>query len=171
MDNTTPNSTTFNVLDFIEGIEYPEEFISVLTDAKAAKAYAALVKERGDRTEGTEEIDAKIEEVGNKLTASALTFKLRGIEPGKVEEIIAANTVEGDETSADPYLVAATIVTVETSDGTADEHTWTVDDVKKLKSKLPATEYSNLMGGVARVLFDAQVFDQAVDAGFPGRRA
>lgn len=152
---------TFDVLSFIEGTAYPEETVTILTDIATAREYVALVN-------GEDKYDeADAEALRVKLADTALNFKLRGFPPGMVEEILEKYASDEDPSGADAHLIAKAIVGVTNAKGEPDARLWSPDDVIKLKRFLAEGEYVKLLTSVANIIFNAAVFDRAVDAGFP----
>lgn len=170
-DTTNPNVSTFDVFSFIEKTEYPVDTVSIFTDTKSAKEYVDAKKEldelsNGDAAFDPAELEKRIEDAADKLKASSLTFELRGYAPGVVEEIMKLH--EDDETGGDYDLIARAIIGVRNIEGAKDSHIWSAEEVKNLKGRIAENEYFKLLNAVAGVIFTAALFDQAVDAGFPG---
>ena len=173
---------TFDVLSFVEGTAYPTDYVTLFRDVAAAKKYADLVAERmkydgldeatGESKAKAEELTEQIAAAQEELEASAMTFKLRGFAPGIVDEIMTAHNdpEKPEDNTADSHLIAHAIVYVTDVDGNQDNHTWTAEDVLRLKRYLAEGEYVKLLSGVANVIFNAAVFERAADAGFPRGR-
>jgi hypothetical protein len=166
----------FDVLSFIEGTAYPNEKVTVYTDALSA---TELLKANQDRlkmdespdTQDYTEINARIEELSEKVKKSVLTFELRGLPPGLVEELY--NVPEGETDSekirsSENKLIANTIVAVTNVEGARDARVWDEAAVEKFRRYLKEGEFGKLVRGVVNVNFNAAVFDQATDAGFLG---
>lgn len=181
MDDITPVEeamapTKFDVLSFIEQTAYPEKMVTIFTDIPAAKEYAEAAKERADlelevgvEHAGVIELTDRMEQLARKLSDSSMTFKLRGFAPGVVTDI-QAKYKDQEDNSSDHELIAHAIVSVHKDDGSVDEHKWSPDEIAKLRRFLAEGEFVKLLVGVADVIFNAAVFEQATDAGFPGRR-
>lgn len=168
-DTTTPNVSTFDVLGFIEATEYPTSTVTLFRDISKGKEYARLVAERTGLPEGktSNELDKAIANIEDELKTNSLTFELRGFAPGVVQDILDLHK-DADDDSGDFDLISRTITGVYNGSGEKDSHTWTVDDVRKLKRHFAEGEYNKLLQAVAGVIFNAAVFDSAVDAGFSG---
>lgn len=164
---------TFDVLDFISGTAYPTQTVTLFTDAKAATDLLLANEERKTKElEGpTDDLDGLIETLTAKVQASVITFELRGMPPGIVEEIYPADE-ESDPTvlkGRENKLIAHTIVRVKNHAGVTDARVWDEDAVQKLRTFLKEGEFAKLTTAVAGVNFNAIVFDQATDAGFLSR--
>jgi len=169
---TAPNVSTFDVLSFIDQTEYPTDTVSIFTDVKAAHEYIKLNEEMDAASAGEEKFDPapyeeRLAELGEKLKVSSLTFELRGFAPGIVQAIMDKYD-DADEGGADAELIARSIIAVLNAKGERDGRTWSADDVLKLRERLAEGQYMKLLEAVAGVLFNAAVFDRAVDAGFSG---
>jgi hypothetical protein len=173
MDNTVTEALspdTFDVLSFVEQTAYPEKMVTIFRDIDAAKEFqntwqARTVADDAKDTAEAERLTARLEELTETLKAGSLTFTLRGYSPGVVNDI-QGKYEETDQEGADNELIARAIVAVHNAAGAADTRTWEGDDVKRLKRNIAEGEFSKLLVGVADVLFNAAVFDQAADAGF-----
>lgn len=170
---------TFDVFSFLEGTAYPTDEVTVFQNAKAATELVAMNKERldfdaipeKDRPETSRDYDAEIERLTAAVKESAMTFELRGMPPGLVQELYSFSD-DADEKAirdAENNLIAGTIVAVRNASGARDAHVWSGEEVSRIRHYLKEGEFAKLVEGVTRVNFNAVVFDQAVDAGFLGR--
>jgi hypothetical protein len=167
---------TFDVLAFVEQTAYPTQRVVVFQDAKSADEYVKLVAERIELDkagEDTAELDAKVTELGEKISASSIVFDLRGMPPGIVQEILKVPEGEDEslhELDRDNNLIAKTIIKVSNAKGAVDPSPVSAETVAKLRSFLKEGEFGKLVKAASEVNFNAMVFDQATDAGFSGRR-
>ena len=176
--DTAQAQGTFDVLSFIEGTAYPTDEVKVYTDVISADALLKANEKRlkmDEAPEGVKEefdkVDAEIAELTNKVQNSALTFSLRGLPPGVVQEIYGNLAEEADPQlarEAEHKLIASTISGVTNAAGERDPRVWDAESVGKLRHFVKEGEYTRLIEGVVRVNFNASVFDQATDAGFLG---
>lgn len=164
----------FDVLSFLEGTAYPTESVTVYTDARSATDLLKANQRRLDGdindSETDEKLTAQIAELTEKVKKSALTFELRGLPPGLVQELynIGENADEATMLDAENKLIAATIVSVSNIDGVRDARVWDEQAVKAFRRYLKEGEFGKLVKGVVDVNFNAAVFDEATDAGFLG---
>lgn len=176
MDNveTATAPTTFSVMSFIQETAYPEGVVTIYTDVVAAKELLRLNTRRAElektSLEEAEKLTPQIAEMLERAEKSALTFNLRGYAPGVVQQITSKHSDEEAENGADYELVAKAIITVKNSEGAVDEHFWSPEEVEVLRGRLAEGQWLKLLSAVADVLFNAAVFDRAVDAGFLGGR-
>lgn len=173
---------TFDVLSFIEGTAYPTENVVIYTDPKSATELLIANQKRKDNelnadSDGVaekvdEELTKEIEILTAKVKGSALTFSLRGLPPGLVQDIYALPDGEEGTTEkqleAEDDLIAKTIVGVKNAAGAEDPQIWDSHKIAQLRRFLKEGEFGKLIQGVIRVNFNASVFDQATDAGFLG---
>lgn len=181
---------TFDVLEFVQGSNTPEQTITVYTDADAALKLAHIFIEEAARSkqaseeslgltdedeyEGADE--AEINELHERLSASALIFRLKGLAPAAVralESHLKATTdyKEGAENEEfteafNNSLIAKTIKSVERPDGSVSTTAWTAETVGKLNESLYVSEANKLFNGAAEVNFVGAIFDRAVNADF-----
>jgi hypothetical protein len=170
----------FDVLAFVEGTAYPTKDVVIFQDAKSATDFvdamnrrAAMPDEEVDSPEYIE-LSNEIETLSDKIKASSMIFSLRGMPPGIVAEIM--RVPDGEEETLhseerDNKLIAKTIVSVRNAAGAVDQRVWDESQVKKLRDFLKEGEFGKLVTAVGDINFNAMVFDQATDAGFPGRSA
>lgn len=174
MENTAIDNATspesFDVLSFVEQTAYPTEFVTLFTDVVAARKYAETKKAFGDAQDSdtAEKVEAKLAELEEQLKLSSLTFKLRGFPPGIVNELIEQYSTEENPTGADAHVIAKAIISVTAGNGNIDAHSWTAEEVIRLRNNVAEGQYLKLLGGVANVVFNSAVFDQVTDAGFSG---
>lgn len=173
----------FDVLAFVEGTAYPTEEVVLFQDVKSADEYIKLVKERdafelenakkkGSRAVEITSLTARIEELGDKISASSIIVELRGMPPGVVNSIMEVPKGEDEELHSkdrDDELIARSILTVRNAKGVYDTRTWTGYDVTKLRDFLKEGEFGKLITATGSVNFNALVFTNATDAGFSGR--
>lgn len=168
--------TTFDVLSFVEGTAYPVETVKIYTDVKAVAELLEANQARLSNDihkDDPRDFDAIIEDATARVNASALTFDLRGMPPGIVQELYASTEGETAEQvqEKEDALVARTIVDVRNADGIRDPRLWSGEDVAKLRRFVKEGEFGKLIQGVVNVNFNAAIFDQATDAGFLGGSA
>lgn len=167
---------SFNVLEAARGRSYPQDIISVYTDAESAYQVNKLEKRINDSTDNDELEALAAEQDGykKKVKDSILTFHLRGINPGQVrivgeqadEKYPDVNDVGLRNRWSNFALLAAHIVSVTDADGNVDEHKWTYDDVETLQSWLPDSEFDKIHALMLDLTFSAALFESSVNADF-----
>jgi hypothetical protein len=169
----------FSLADAIKGRAFPEVSVDVYIDAASAYEFA-IVKDHAASIEGgTAEHDAdlvKMEELSGKILDSTLTFHMRGVGQGKVEEITSAAeelypTVEGAENSTwlKYYLcalIASNIHKVTDRDGNEDVTEFTPEDVMQLRETMPIDSWEILIDTMQKLTLASSYFDAVTDAGF-----
>jgi hypothetical protein len=187
---------TFKLDDFLAGVAYPTEEVTIHLDAFTAneklkalakkdeleRKLAKLKDSKAPRTldektvsfEDVAEIQEVIDGLNEKLEASGLTFSMRGMEPAIVQEITKRHfvTAEDEENpdkniARDNELIAKSIIKVTNAQGQVDEHVFTADEVNHWRGKLLDGEFLKLVQAVAKVNLNGALFSVAVDAPFP----
>lgn len=180
---------TFDVLEFVKGANTPEQDVTIYTDADAALKLAHIFVEEAARAKraekeplGLDEEDSpvadedEINELHERLTASALVFKLKGLAPAAVRALengLKAKLpyTEGAENEEfteafNNTLIAKSIKSVTRADGAVNENAWTAESVAAINDTLYVSEANKLFNGAAEVNFVGAIFDRAVNADF-----
>lgn len=185
--------TTFNVLDFVQGIAGPLDTVAIYTDnnagyklAKLREREAALAKKDSDLVGIADEqdwIDAdEIDALEAKVADSALIFQLQGLAPAlkkaiRAEKIAKYGYKEGEsaEDNEDFFealtyeLVAKTVKSV-TKGNAIDAHTWTAEEVAQFRTTINESEFKKLDDAVFGINYQTDIFDRAVSADFLSKR-
>lgn len=184
---------TFDVFEFLEGANTPQNKVTIYTDADAALKVARFLVNEKERNERSKQMDQysladdydeeeenlseeELTELHNRLTASALTFELKGLAPAarKALEKKLQATTDYSETEASPEynraldgeLVARSILSVTNAKGQKSSNKWTAENVLKLTDTLYESEAGKLFQGVGEINYVGAVFDRAVTADF-----
>ena len=169
----------FSLADAIKGRAFPEASVDVYIDAASAFEFAKLKKHAESIEAATPEHDealVKMEELSEKIKESTVTFHMRGVGQGKVEEISDKAQelypqVEGKE---DPAwikyylcaLIASNIVKVTDKEGNEDSSEFTVEDVMQLRDSMPIDSWEILIDTMQKLTLASSYFDAVTDAGF-----
>ncbi len=173
---------TFQLTNVLKRRGFPEEQVVVYLDEDSAKELVtlneqltALAQSEEQNQEAYDTLDNLAQELAKAVRESALTFHLRGISPGHIEQI-RKNIVKEfgqepeDQQEADDALahewIAAHIVRVVNVEGAADERVFKREDVEELEQLLPASEYAKIDRTVNNLSFRSAYIEQATDAGF-----
>ena len=163
--------TKFNLADVIKGRGFPEESVTVYVDTESAYELSRINDELiliQDPAESAP-LEARIQELTDKILASKLIFHMRGIDQKQVE-LIEKQTrkEEGDEWLLDYFsgLVAANIVKVENAEGEVDERQFTTEEVSELRWGLPSESWEVLIGTMQKLTLASGYFKGLTDAGF-----
>lgn len=169
----------FSLADAIKGRAFPETSVDVYIDAASAYEFAELKDEAAKLEANSPEHDAallKMEELSNKIKDSRLTFYMRGVGQGTVEEITKkADELHPQQDGKDNTewvkyylcaLIAANITKVTDQDGNEDTSTFTVKDVIELRDVMPIDSWELLIDTMQKLTLASSYFDAVTDAGF-----
>jgi len=179
---------TFDVFAFVQGTNTPEDEVTIYTDADAALKLAKIFiaeEERAERAKnevvGLSDEDETADEdeitaLHERLAASGLVFKLKGLAPKAreaIEKKLRATTdyKEGEENTEfnealNATLIAKSIVSVTNAAGAVASNAWTVETVNAFTEELYVSEANKLFGAVAQVNYVGAIFDRAINADF-----
>lgn len=173
---------TFQLTNALKRRGFPEEQVVVYLDEDSAKELVgindqlnALAQSAEQDQETYEALDTIAQELAKAVRDSALTFHLRGISPGHIEQtrkvILSEFGTEPDDLQeADTALahewIAAHIIRVVNAEGASDERLFKREDVEELEQLLPTSEYSKIDQTVNNLSFRSAYIEQATDAGF-----
>jgi hypothetical protein len=169
----------FSLADAIKGRAFPESSVDVYIDAASAYDFAEIKEAAANMEGGTPEHEAalvQMEELSNKIKDSRLTFYMRGVGQGVVEEITLKAEelhpqVDGkDDPAWIKYylcaLIAANIAKVTDQDGNEDDSVFTVEDVIELRDIMPIDSWEVLIDTMQKLTLASSYFDAVTDAGF-----
>lgn len=168
---------TLNVLEAAKGRAYPEDSVTVYTDAAAAYEARQLATLAADQTNADEAdtINVQIKAAQALVWKSALTFHLRGFSRGVIDSINEEARVKfGTEDTNSGEIanwcnlkyVAESIIRVEDIAGGVDEHHWTPEEIQSLYDLFPIESYDKIVNKMFELSFAATLFDAVVDADF-----
>jgi hypothetical protein len=176
---------TFNVLDAVKDKHYPQDITTVYTDVNAAYEIHRLERQIADLGPDDHEainlLDEEIAGLKEKIKATALTFRLRGIGRGLKDAIIKEGELEfpwTDKTKPNPAeygpggewtnrkFLAAHIVDVTTADGSVDAHKWNEEEIRELRGDIPDESFLELIRLMRDLSFASTYFDASVTPDF-----
>jgi hypothetical protein len=188
---------TFNLLETIQGTAYPEDSAVVFTNVNAVlrlievrealnEFRLANEDSRGitgyanqDEYDALEEQESAVRE---EIRASALTFHLKGLSPSLVEAIAKEKRAKGKEkyegltdqekdqaiiVDIENALIAQATRKVVNAEGAVNEDV-DLPTIEKIRDILPEPEFDKIRVALNNVQFKAVLFDEEIDAGFPG---
>jgi hypothetical protein len=169
----------FSLADAIKGRAFPESSVDVYIDAASAYEFAE-VKAAADKMDvDSAEHEAalvRMEELSDTIKESRLTFHMRGVGQGSVEEITRQAEelhpqVEGkDDPAWIKYylsaLIASNVTRVTDQDGNEDDSEFTVADVMQLRDIMPIDSWEVLIDTMQKLTLASSYFDAVTDAGF-----
>lgn len=186
--------TTFNFTDYLaDKATVPDDTVDIYLDAKTAYEIDRLKQEHDawqrdpsarTITEMTE-IDERLEELQERVKASAVTVHLRALggperqvlqERVRKDYPLPKNATEDERESIDAQRyeatlnawVGAAIVKIVRPDGATDHSKFDREAVADLRNVLHVGEWSKLVSLLNELSFNESLMDRAVDAGFPG---
>lgn len=170
---------TFNLAEVIKGRGYPSKDVTVYTDAEAAFELIEIEDQMNEMTEVDKELEAKAEELAERVQKSQLTFHMRGVGQGEVERIndkadqlYKKPNLKEEDYSSDWFkyyitaLVASNIVRVTDADGNVDESHFEYDDLVEVRNNLPADSWGLLVSTMQKLTLATGYFKGLTDAGF-----
>jgi hypothetical protein len=177
------NPRTFSVLDAIKSRSYPQDIVTVYTDVNSAYDIHRIEEKIADLTDADQinALDQVIAEFKDKIKASALTFRMRGLPREQIDAINDEAHLKfpwTDKTAPDPVdrgiggewvnrsFIAAHIVDVTDADGNVDSHKWNADEVAVLRGRLPDESFLALIRLMQELSFAATYFDASVTPDF-----
>lgn len=188
---------TFNLLETIQGTNYAESTAVVFTNVRAVlrlievrealnEFRLANEDSRGitgyanqDEYDALEEQESAARE---EIRSSALTFHLKGLSPSLVDAIAKEKRAKGKEKYeglTDPEkdeaiikdienaLIAQATRKVVNAQGAINEEI-SLSDIEQIRDILPEPEFDKIRLALNDVQFKAALFDEEIDAGFPG---
>jgi len=186
--------TTFDFSAYLaDNATVPDDSVVVYLDAKTAYEIERLKQEHDEwqRDPGARsitemaEVDERLEELQEKVKASAVTFHLRALggperqvlqERVRKDYSLPKNATEDERESIDAQRyeatlnawVGAAIVKIVRPDGAEDHSKFDRERVADLRNVLHASEWTKLVRLLNELSFNESLIDRAVDAGFPG---
>lgn len=172
----------FNLADAIKGRSFPQKSIDVYIDANSA-FQLEIIRERMNEIGGLENqeefdrLEAEAAALVQKIKDSRLTFTMRGVGQGVVEEAMkAADEAHPDdeEQGSNPewtkhylsYLVAKNIVKVADADGNEDDSAFSVEDILTIRDTIPVDSWGVLIETMQQLTLANSYFNVVTDAGF-----
>jgi len=171
--------STFNLAEVIKGRGYPSKDVTVYTDAEAAFELVEIEDQMNELTEVDEELQAKADELAERVQKSKLTFHMRGVGQGEVERIsdkadqlYKKPDLKEEDYSSDWFkyyitsLVASNIVRVTDADGNVDESHFEYEDMLTVRNNLPGDSWGLLVTTMQKLTLASGYFKGLTDAGF-----
>jgi hypothetical protein len=164
----------FNLGEFVKGRGYPQDSVEIYVDVESAYELSKLNEKliKVTETEESEKFEAEAKVLSDKILASKLTFKMRGIDQRQVEKIeqdSKAKFKENDDNWILDYmceLVASNIISVTDASGKIDERIFTGQDVEDLRSYLSSEAWEKIVATMQKLTLATGYFKGLTDAGF-----
>ena len=174
--------STFNLAEVIKGRGYPSKDVVVYTDAEAAFELVEIEDQMNQITEASDEykeLEARANELAERVQSSQLTFHMRGVGQGVVERIsdkadqlYRKPDLKEEDYSSDWFkyyitsLVAANIVRVTDADGNVDESHFEYEEMVEIRNSLPGDSWGLLVSTMQKLTLASGYFKGLTDAGF-----
>lgn len=165
----------FSVLEVAKERGYPQDIVDIYTDHETAFLVHRLEAKIADEKDGDKvnELDAERKALKEKVKDSVLTFHMRGISDGLVEDLQKqAKEKFGEEETPERAIytnhsyLANHIISVTNANGDVDDHQWTPEELGQLKRDLPPESFEKLVALMYELTFAARYFDEVVNADF-----
>lgn len=171
----------FNLSDAIKGRAYPKKDVTIYLDDEAAMRLVEINDELNYSPEPdvAKKLEAEAELLGKKITGTALTFTLRGVNQDAIESVLTQTNIrhglkKGEDGSDVPgwmrdyitSLVGVNIVSVTDASGAEDTDLFNFDKTDELRKNIPATEWGKLVEAMQKLTLAGGYFDQLTDSGF-----
>jgi hypothetical protein len=169
----------FSLAEAIKDRAFPEKSVDVYIDGKSAYELAEVVENLKSTDPESPEyaaLNEQAEDLTKSILDSKLTFHMRGVGQGVVEEATegANKLYPKAEEEGDPrwitwylcYLVAANIVRVTDPDGNEDNSTFTVLDLIEIRNVVHIDAWGVLIDTMEKLSLATSYFEAVTDAGF-----
>jgi hypothetical protein len=169
----------FSLSDAIKNRAYPEKAVDIYIDGASAFELAAItdaMKDIDPALPEHEHLNKEAEALSKKIMDSRLTFHMRGVGQGTVEEITKQANEKfgtGDEAQEGDWirfylcaLIASNVVKISDVEGNEDESVFTTDDIMDLRDAIPVDSWEILIDTMQKLTLASSYFDAATDAGF-----
>ncbi len=171
----------FNLSDAIKGRAYPKKDVTIYLDDEAAMRLVEINDELnyGPEPDVAKKLEAEAEALGKKITSTALTFTLRGVNQDVIETVLTQTNIrhglkKGEDGSNVPgwmrdyitSLVGLNIVSVTDASGAEDSDSFGFEKTDELRKNIPATEWAKLVEAMQKLTLAGGYFDQLTDSGF-----
>lgn len=164
----------FSVLEVAKGRGYPQDIVDIYTDHETAFKVHRLEQQIASEMdpEKVNTLDADKKALVEKVRDSVLTFHMRGISDGLVEDLqkqaVEKFPDEGTERAVytNHSYLANHIISVTNAGGDVDDHNWTPEEMAELKRDLPPESFEKLVALMYELTFAARYFDEVVSTDF-----
>lgn len=166
----------FSVLEVAKGRGYPQDIVDVYTDHETAFKVHRLEQQIANERDGhkVNALDEERKALADKVKESILTFHMRGIGQGLIDDLqkqANAKFTEPDQeaekvTWLNNLYLAMHIVSVTNAEDDVDDHRWTSEEIADLKRDLPPESFEKLINLMFDLTFAAKYFDEVVSADF-----
>lgn len=166
----------FSLAEALAGRGFPTQDVSVYLNEDAGYQLVRLMEqEKPEDQAALEAFNALVQQVADEVEESRLTFSLRGISQGHINQIdknvkqdfpnLEQDSVEFARVSNYAYM-APHIIRITDYAGDSEERRFTEADVQDLHELLPSSEWRKLTDATHQLSFASGIFEQATDAGF-----
>jgi hypothetical protein len=164
----------FNLGEFVKGRGYPQDSVEVYVDVESAYELSKLNEKLVKITDAkeSEKLEAEAKVLSDKILASKLIFKMRGIDQKQVEKIEDDSRKKFKEDESAWILdymcelVAANIINVTDASGKVDERIFTGKDIDDLRSYLSPEAWEKIVATMQKLTLATGYFKGLSDAGF-----
>jgi hypothetical protein len=173
----------FDITEFAKGRAYPQDTVVAYVDVDSAYELNKINTQINTALPGVDvsELEAKAQELTEKILASKIIFHMRGVNQSIIESI-NAKCNELYPPKADEYgneqldenwmkvwtcsLVASNLIKVENANGEVDERAFTYEEVDEFRKYLPKEVWDLITEKMQQLTLAGAYFKGLTDAGF-----
>lgn len=173
----------FDITEFAKGRAYPQDTVVAYVDVDSAYELNKINTQINTALPGVDlsELEAKAQELTEKILASKIIFHMRGVNQSIIESI-NAKCNELHPPKADEYgneqldenwmkvwtcsLVASNLIKVENANGEVDERAFTYEEVDEFRKYLPKEVWDLITEKMQQLTLAGAYFKGLTDAGF-----
>jgi len=150
---------TFDVLDAVKNVTYPEDDCKLYMDQGAAARLIeaqSIINSTLDNDVAAD-LEKEAQKAYQELQATSLTFHLRGLSRGLITAVNKRVEAKYDKEDWERYTnaetVAQSIMYVKSGDGKVDKRNWTAEDVERLADKLTTAQWTKILQKCSELTF------------------
>lgn len=173
----------FDITEFAKGRAYPQDTVVAYVDVDSAYELNKINTQINIALPGVDvsELEAKAQELTQKILASKIIFHMRGVNQSIIESI-NAKCNELHPPKVDEYgneqldenwmkvwtcsLVASNLIKVENANGEIDERAFTYQEVDEFRQYLPKEVWDLITEKMQQLTLAGAYFKGLTDAGF-----
>lgn len=168
--------TTFDLLDYVQQRDLPEDKVEIYLDEASAFAAEKLIRrtDKGRPIGVAEDDRDAYEALVTKVKASTITLHLRGVQPEVIANVRAESGITneseyGDQVSNADYIagllamMARKAVRADDVEGTLPS---TAAQWITFKGNIPESQWSKISAAVIGLAFASFLMDETVQSGF-----
>src|SRR5690625_1997716 len=156
---------TFDLIKTIQCRAYHEGGVTVYQHEDRIHKQHDLSKKlkyhTNEQTKDYKELDKKVKEATKAIEKSALTFKMRGVEPPIINLLVDKHRENSDVLQGE--LLSATLYAVVDAEGAEDRRKFSVEDCKAIRDEIPLAAYAKVSEKATDLNMGAAIYDQTIE--------